>query len=74
MGVEEVVAARGRRATERGDGRKRAPDQILVHVHGSGVENVVAIEMLAEHINSILMQRELQQEALNLASKKLLPQ
>ena len=39
-----------------------------------GVENVVAIEMLAEHINSILMQRELQQEALNLASKKLLPQ
>ena len=43
MGVEEVVAARGRRATERGDGRKRAPDQILVHVHGSGVENVVVV-------------------------------
>ena len=43
VGVEEVVAARGRRATERGDGRKRAPDQILVHVHGSGVENVVVV-------------------------------
>lgn len=28
-----------------------------------GVENVVAIEMLAAHINGVLMQRELQQEA-----------